>query len=331
VTDSVPSRPGADQLGTDPRALMLDLFGGEIISAFETATQLRDKHQTKTLSKGKSFKFPAIWRAGGGYHTPGTELLGRQIKHTEIKVDPDDKLVSDVFVADIDELLNHFDVRSPYTKEMGEFLARHYDANILRTILKSARSGALFAGDQGGGQIIGATLNSDGNALIDALSAAKQAMDEKDVPIHSQQVYGLLKAAQWYLIARTDRNLNRQTNGAGDSGSGPSIRSMQLDTIDDIRVLKSNIANEVYGVNNAAGVYVDSTNEKFIPAYYQADNTNSIGAVWTPMAACSAVVRDVSFQIEDQPRKQGSLLIASLMTGTRTLRSKCAVELRTAA
>src|SRR3546814_20047187 len=105
---------------------------------------MRDKHQTKTLSKGKSFKFPAIWRASGGYHTPGTEITGDQIPHTEITVDPDDKLVSSVFIADIDELLNHFDVRSPYTKALGEFLARHYDATLLRTIVLSARPGAPF-------------------------------------------------------------------------------------------------------------------------------------------------------------------------------------------
>jgi hypothetical protein len=305
---------------------MLDLFGGEIISAFETATLLRDKHQTKTLSKGKSFKFPAIWRAGGGYHTPGVELTGRQIKHTEITVDPDDKIISDVFVADIDEMLNHFDVRQPYTKEMGAFLARHYDANILRTILKASRSGALFTGDQGGSAIVNANLATDGNALIDAFSAAKQAMDEKDVPVDAMPVYGLLKAAQWYLAARTDKNLNSQTNGGG-----ASIRSMKLETLDEISILKSNIANEVFGVDNVSAPYSTDGDEKFIPAYYRAKFGTTVGAVWTPMAACSALVKDVSFQIEDQPRKQGSLLIAGMMTGTRTLRSKCAVELRTGA
>src|SRR5688572_3691067 len=120
MANSTPSRPGMNLGAGDPRALMMDLFGGEVITAFETSTILRDKHQTKSLQNGRSVKFPAIWRAGGGYHTPGTEITGRNIQHTEIAVTPDDKLVSDVFVADIDELLNHFDVRQPYTKELGE-------------------------------------------------------------------------------------------------------------------------------------------------------------------------------------------------------------------
>lgn len=326
MVDSIPNFPGQN-LGTgDTSALNLDLYSGEIIGAFETATLFRDKHQSKTLAKGKSFRFPAIWRAGGGYHTPGTELTGRKINHTEVLVTPDDKLVSDVFISDIDEIINHFDVRQPYMKEMGEYLARHYDANVLRTILKAARSGALFSGDTGGSAVVNASLSTDGAALIDAVSAAKQAMDEKDVPIGSMPVYAAFKAAQWYLMARTDKNLNRDTNG----GSA-SIRSMQLTTVDDIQVLKTNIANEVYGVDNTAAPYSTGGDEKFIPSYYRAKFGTTVGTVWTPMAACSALVEDVKFQMEDQPRKQGTLLIAALTVGTRTLRSKCAVELRTGA
>jgi hypothetical protein len=326
MADSIPNFPGQNLGAGDTRALMLDLYGGEVIGAFETATLFRDKHQSKTLAKGKSFKFPAIWRAGGGYHTPGTELTGRKINHTEIVVTPDDKLVSDVFVSDIDELLNHYDVRQPYMSEMGQYLARHYDANVLRTILKAARSGALFTGDAGGSAVVNANLLTSGTDLIDAVSAAKQAMDEKDVPVNSMPVYAAFKAAQWYLMARTDKNLNRDTNG-----SDASIRSMKLTTIDDIQVLKTNIANEVFGVDNTGAPYSTAGDEKFIPSYYRAKFGTTAGVVWTPMAACSALVEDVKFQIEDQPRKQGALMIAALTTGTRTLRSKCAVELRTGA
>src|SRR3546814_7829769 len=95
---------------------------------------MRDKHQTKTLSKGKSFKFPAIWRASGGYRTPGTEITGDQIPHTEITVDPDDKLVSSVFIADIDELLNHFDVRrsEEHTSELQSLMRISYAVFCLK-------------------------------------------------------------------------------------------------------------------------------------------------------------------------------------------------------
>jgi hypothetical protein len=303
-------------LGGDPRELNMDLFGGEVITAFEQKTIMRDKHQTKSLSKGKSFKFPAIWKATGGYHTPGVEITGDQIPHTEISVEPDDKLVSSVFIADIDELLNHYDVRAPYTTELGEFLARHYDSNVMRTILLAARGGALFSGDTGGTGLQDAAFATDAVKLIDGFSLAKQAMDEKDVPIDSQPVYGLLKPAQWYMVARSDKNLNRDTNG-----SVASIRKMELTTIDDITILKSNLTP--FGAD-------DSTNAA-IPAPYRAKFGTTVGAVWTPYAACSAIVQDVGFQIVDQPEKQGTLLISRMMVGTRKLRTKCAVELRTGA
>lgn len=297
---------------------MLDLFGGEVITAFETATTLRDKHMSKMLSGGKSFRFPAIWRAQGGYHTPGVEITGDQIEHTEIVVTPDDKLVSSVFVADIDELLNHYDVRQPYTKELGEFLARHYDANVLRTLILAARGGALFTGDQGGTGLENANFSDNADALIDGFHAAKQAMDEKDVPVNSSPVYGILRPAQWYLVARSDKNINRDTNGGT-----ASIRSMTLETIDNIMVHKSNIASTVFGQN-------DSANAE-IPAEYRARFDTTVGALWTPEAVCSAMVQEPSFQMVDQPEKQGTLLISRMMVGTRTLRNKCATELRTAA
>lgn len=320
---STPNFPGQN-LGTgDTRALMLELSAGEVLTAFASATIMRDKHESKTLSGGKNFRFPAIWRAGGGYHTPGTELLGRKIDHTEIKIDPDDKLISDVFVSDIDEILNHFDVRQPYTTEMGAFLARKYDTNVMRTLIRAARGGALFTGDQGGGALQDATFTSSATALIDGFSAAKQAMDEKDVPVNSMPVHGLLRPAQWYLIARSDKNLN------ADFGGGASIRKMTLTTIDDIQIHKSNLTP--FAEDSRTGDFTLTNNDAFTPAYYRGSYGTTVGLVWTPMAAASAIVQDVSFQIEEQPRKQGALMLARLMVGTRTLRNKCAIELRTGA
>lgn len=317
MTNSTPSRPGQNQLAGDVQALFLDLFGGEVLTAFETKVMLRDKHQVKQLSGGKSFRFPAVWRTNASYHTPGTEILGNQIPHTEIVITPDDKAIAHTFIADIDEVMNHFDIRAPYSKELGEALARLFDANVLRTILLASRGAALFTGDQGGTKLTNAAFATTANTIIDGLSLAKETMDTKDVPVDSMPVYAMLKPTQWYIVARSDKNLNRDFNG-GDA----TIRKMGLTTIDDINVLKSNIASGVYGV--------DDTANADIPAAYRASYANSIGAVWTPMAACSAMVQDLSFQVDPQVSKQGTLLLSRLMVGTRKLRTKCAVELAVA-
>lgn len=315
MTDSVANRPGQNQGAGDPRALMLDLFGGEVLTAFQTVVQLRDKHTVKTLANGKSFKFPAIWRTTVGYHTPGQEILGNQIPHTEITITPDDKLISDVFVADVDEVLNHYDVRGPYAQELGAALARFYDANVMRSILLSSRQGGLFTGDTGGSALTKATYATNAQDLMDGFSDAKQTMDSKDVPVNTEQLYAMLKPAQWYLIARSDRNLNRFYNG--DSAN---IQRMSLTTIDEISILKSNLTP--FGVDDSANAA--------IPTAYRGNFSNTVGMVWTAMAAATAEVQGLSSQVVDQPHKQGALMLARLMVGTRPLRSKCALELKTA-
>ena len=151
-------------------------------------------------------------------------------------------------------------------------------------------------------------------------------MEEKDVPVGSQPVHAMFKPAQWSLMARTDKNLNRDTNG-----SVASIRSMTLTTIDDVMVHKSNIAAKVYGQDCTAGDFVDNTKDDFIPTAYRAKYGTTVGAVWTPYAACSAVVKEVSSTVVDQPEKLGVLMLAAMIVGTRKLRNKCAVELRTGA
>jgi len=315
MTDSTPSRPGQKQGGSDNYELYLDLFGGEVLTAFETKVIMRDKHMVKTLEKGKQFRFPAIWQTTAAYHTPGTEILGNQIPSTEIVVSPDDKLIASVFIADIDEILSHFEFRSPYAAELGHALAKHYDRNVIRRVIQSARGGALFTGDTGGSTLINANYDSDATVLFDGISDAKLTMEQKDVPVDAQPVYALFKPLQFSMLARSDKNLNRDFNG----GSA-DIRRQSLTTIDDVVILKSN--NTPYGVDDSANAN--------IPSKYRASFLNTIGVVWTPMAAATAEVQGLSSQVVDQPQKQGSLMISRLMVGTDPLRSKCAVELAVA-
>ena len=61
---------------TDNRSLFLDVFGGEVLTAFDNATVTLDKHTVKSLSGGaKSYRFPKTWKASAEYHTPGQEML----------------------------------------------------------------------------------------------------------------------------------------------------------------------------------------------------------------------------------------------------------------
>jgi hypothetical protein len=318
MANSTPSRPALRQGGSDVQELMLDVRAGEVLTAYNAQTIMSDKHNSATLAGAKSMKFPAFWNATAEYHVPGVEILGGQIASQDVTVSPDDKLISSVFVADVDEALFDVDVRSPYTEAIGRELAEFYDANVARAIIKASRSGALFVGDSGGGSLTQAGFATTATTLFDGLSQAKEAMDTKRVPVDSQPLYAALPPSLWYLLARSDRNLNRDYNGGVSS-----IAKHTLNTVDDITVMKSNVlGSRVFGVNDTANTA--------IPAYYRQDFTNTRGIVWTPYAAASAVVQDLGFQMVDQPEKQGVLMIGRRMVGTRALRSKCAIELKIA-
>jgi len=315
MANSTPSRPALRQGNSDPLELMLDVRGGEVLTAYSSTLVLADKVMSQSLQGAKSVKFPAFWNATVGYHVPGTEILGDQIASQDVTVSPDDKLISSVFVADVDESLFDVNVRSPYTEAMGRAMAEHYDANVARAIVKASRQGALFTGDTGGSALTNASFANNAQALFDGISMAKETMDGKKVPVASQPVYATLPVTQFYLMARSDRNLSRDYNGGV-----ANIQKQTLTTIDDIQVLKSN--SLPFGGNDSANTG--------IPSPYRIDMTNTRGIVFTPYAAATVVVQDLSYQQVDQPEKQGVLLIARRMVGTRPLRSKTAVELKIA-
>lgn len=315
--NSNPSRPGLREAGSDALELFLSTRGQEVLNAYAAELKVADTILSQSLKGGKDAKFMAFWNADVQYHTPGVEITGGIIASQDVTVAPDDKLISSAFVSDVDEALFDLDVRSPYTEALGRAMAEHYDANVARMIVKSSRQGALFAGDSGGSALTNAAYATTATTLFDGISQAKETMDGKKVPVNSQPVRAILPTAQWYLLARSDKNLNRDFNGGV-----ANIQKHTLTTIDDIEVIKSNNLNSVFGANDSANTV--------IPSLYRIDMTNTRGAVYTPYAAATAVVQDLGFQMVDQPEKQGVLLISRRMVGTRPLRSKTAVELKIA-
>lgn len=315
--NSNPSRPGLREGGSDDLELFLSVRGNEVLNAYGAELKITPTILSQTLKGAKDAKFMAFWNADVEYHVPGVEITGGQVASQDVTVAPDDKLISSVFVADVDEALFDLDVRSPYTEAIGRAIAEFQDKNVARMIIKSSRQGPLFTADQGGSALTNAAYATDAETLFDGISQAKETMDTKKVPVNSQPVRCILPTAQWYLLARSDRNLNRDYNGGV-----ANIQRHVLTTVDDIEIIKSNNLNDVFGVDDSANAA--------IPTVYRQSQLNTVGAVYTPYAAAMARVQDLGFQMVDQPEKQGVLLIGRLMVGTRPLRSKTAVELKTA-
>lgn len=316
MSNFTPSRLGQRAGTGDAQALLLEIFGGEVLAAFERNCQMRGLHRIFALNGAKSLKFPRTGRATASYHTPGAEIVGGVIQHDDIVLTSDDKLISNVFIADVDEAMNHFDVRQEYVRQLSEALAVQFDQNAMRAVIKAARDAGKL-GDGGGSNVVAATFatTTDAEIIRKALIDAKLKMDEKHVRVDSKPVYAMLKTAQWYLLANSDKALNRDYNG----GSG-SIQKSGLTTIDGIQVMKSNISP--FGLNDTAN--------GAIPARYQANYTNTVATVWSADAIGTAEVMPVSTQDETTVRHQGTLLVSRWMGGTDVFRSNEAVEVKTA-
>lgn len=315
MASATPSRLGQVDSAGDVKALFLKVFSGEVLTAFERNVILRDKTRLRVINSGKSAQFPAVYKAGGGYHTPGEEITGTAIKHAEVVISVDDLLYSDAFIDNLDEAMNHYDVRGPYSMEMGRYLAEQYDANIARNIVRAARGAALFTGDDGGTQLTDADSDTSATSMAATIWTAKQTMEEADVPVDSQTVHAAVKPAQWYLLAQEPTLiLNRDVDGDGSYSRGT------FSMIGGVQVSKSN--NLPWGVN-------DSSNTD-LPADYQIDMSNTTAAIFTEEAAATVQLLGMSFESEYDIRRQGTLFVAKYATGHGPLRTKCAVEVITA-
>lgn len=314
MANATPSRPGLKEGGSDTNELFRVQFSGEVLTAFDTKVKLKDKHRTKTISSGKADEFAATFKANARYHTPGSEITGQQIPHSNVIVTLDDMLIADTFVAKIDELKNHFELSAPYSKELGDSLALFYDRNVCRNLLLAARGAALFTGDQGGSALTSAGYANDADVLLSGISEAIQTMDEKDVPVEDYPVYAAFKAAQWYLLANSEKNINKDYNSNGD------IKDIKLTTLSGANIVKSNAF--VFGVNDSATAT--------IPTKYRGDFTNSRGVVWIEAAAATLNLMSLEFEEGWDIRRQGTLMLAKMAVGHGTLRTKCAVEMKIA-
>lgn len=290
-------------------ALWLKVFSGEILTAFEENNVFLPLTRVRTISNGKSAQFPASGKiATSEYHTPGNEILGQAVKHNEKVITIDDLLISHAFLSNIEEAKNHYDVRSIYSTQIGRELARAMDTNVARCLVLAARASALVSGENGGTVLTNAAAASDGEVLASLLFQVAQTFDEKDIP--SDQRYFACKPAVYNLLAQTTKVLNKDWGGQGSYSDGKVIK------VADITIVKSN--------------HVPSTNVTTGPSKYQGNFSTTVGVAFTPDAAGTVKLLDLSVESEYDIRRQGTLIVGKYACGHDFLRPDCAVEIKTA-
>lgn len=297
----------------DARALFLKVFANEVLNSFNRNLIFADKHRVKEISYGKSYQFPAIGQTTADYHTPGQMIVGTPISHNERIINVDEVLFSSVSVAEIDELMNHYDVRSEYAKQLGQAVAQRWDKNVAQLIALAARDSATITGGNGGTVINGgATAETDGTVLAGLIFEAVQAMEEKDVP-YQGDVYCAVRPEQYYLLVQATDNINKDWGGMGSYGDGTVLR------IGGVPIVKSN------AVPNA--VVASNTGEQNT---YNGDFSNTVALVFHKAAVGTVRLRGLKTEMtgEEYAVTHGATLMkSSLICGSGILRPECAVEI----
>ena len=163
---TTPSRAGQSLGAGSDLALFLKKFAGEVLTTFTTDNIFSQMHTMRTIENGKSAQFPLTGYATAAYHTPGYDILDSgnsllsNILHDEKVINIDSLLLSSVFVPNIDEMMNHYDVRSIYSTELGRALAKKFDQNVAKVIALSATGTSAVTS---GGKVTGFKITNKGS------------------------------------------------------------------------------------------------------------------------------------------------------------------------
>ena len=313
MANATVSRLGQANATGDALALFLKVYAGEVLTAFAETNVVLQYVRQRSIAHGKSASFPVLGKASGGYHTPGTEIVGRAIAANEVIITIDDLLLSDTFIANIDEAMNHYEVRSEYSGEQGRFLANTMDKHLLQLGVLAARASARITGESGGSVITDSSAASDSNALVADIFTAAQTFDEKDVPSEDRVVF--LRPAQFYAIAQNTKVLNKDWGGAGVYADGKVFRIAGIDVVK---------TNHLPNATVASGSTLAGTGDKYAGLF----NT-TVALVMQKSALGTVKLLDLAMESEYDIRRQGTLMVAKYAVGHGILAPQAAVEVRT--
>ena len=320
MTDQVVSRLGQFNATGDARELFRRLYTAEVLKAFEEKNIFMGLHRTRSITGGKSVTFPMTGTAEAKYHQPGTFIRGDVIKHGERVVTIDDLLISAQFVAQIDEAMNHYDVRSIYSKEAGNALANAADRNIARIIAKAASiTDATKAAAQFGtafdDEVFTNNVTVAGAAGADIVNAIYDALEEFDKKDITGEKVCVLSPSEYYKLFNAS-NLDGLAYMNKDVGGSGSLSSGAVPVVGGVRILMSNhipTADESVDAN--------------VRENYRGDYTGLKGLIFSQDAAATVKLKDLAVESEYQIERQGTLLVSKYAMGHNILRPACAISL----
>ena len=299
-------------------ALFLKVFAGEVLTAFTEQNIMMPLHNVRTIASGKSAQFPMTGVATSSYHSAGNEITGGSIQHNEKVITIDDLLISSAFIANIDEAMNHYDVRSTYSKQIGHALAKTADLNILKTLGKATDDTTDYVG-QGARNNADVTLaGTSGSNVADGIFEALQKLDEKDV---TGERYVVVTPAVYYQLFNQGSG-SLAAVMSKDFGNGGNTNTGQVPTIGGAKVFMSNNIPTTDTTSSDTTPNPTTGND-----YNTIDFSGTKGFVFTKDAAATCKLLDLGVESEYQIQRQGTLMVAKYAMGHDSLRPECAVKM----
>ena len=313
MSNAVTSRLGlVNNSGTGYNDLFLKVFSGEVLATFGRENLMLNMTTTRTISSGKSAQFPVTGTIASGYHTVGNEIVGTQVKHNEKIINIDDMLLAHAFLAEIDELKNHYDVRSQYSTEMGQSLAKKVDQHLLQLVVLASAGSATITGGNGGSNVVDADCKTNATSMVASIFEAVQKLDEKDVPTSDR--YCVVTPDVYYQLSNIDKLVSRDfSSNNGDFAKG------QVVMVGGVRIVKSNTAVTAFTDQSSA---ISGTNNT-----YNVDAQHVGAVVFHKSAIGSVKLKDLVLENTYDPRRLGNLMTARLAMGSGILRPESAVRI----
>ena len=320
------SRSGlVNNTGTDYTNLFLKKFAGEVLTTFETEAVFKPLHVIRTIESGKSAQFPITGTASTAYHTPGDNILSdgsylSAIGHNERTILIDNLLLSSTFIPKIDEAMNHYDVRSIYTEEIGRALAKTFDKNIAQLVHLASGASANAPGKAGAGSVaVATTLSTTTGIVADGVNIAKAiydavvVLDKNDIPDDGNR-YCVLTPANYAKLVQYTGNPDKPT--ALGSYSKNSVVE-----IGGVKVIKSN--NLPKGTISA----VTGANNTYNGTFTTGAGVEHLGLVFHKNAVGTLKLLDLAVESEYRIDLQGTLIVSKYAMGHGILRPECSVRL----
>ena len=198
------SNPGQKLSAGDRDALFMKVFSGEVLTAFARNTVMMSRHQVRTIDHGKSASFAVMGRTRAKYLAPGDSLddQRKKMEHNERVIAIDGLLTADCLITDIDDAMNHYDVRVEYSRQLGEALAMAADCAVINELANEAAKDSTFKDgnipdkDTASDKVLGTgkafefvtslDISQDanyGNKILEGLLAARAQMTKNYVPM----------------------------------------------------------------------------------------------------------------------------------------------------